>query len=418
MKNQTKIKKVDANKFVDKVKEKDGVYRPEFKIAIAIICSFLGLYAILLVISAFYDFQIDEILAKWLLPTLSNTSVDLNLGAATGQLGQVYTNGPIGRLVETIGTSPCIIITVAACGIFYHNASYMKNARLAKFTKCSMWVLSVGWMIYACFFQFFPLFIISIVGVQNYAAFGPLGTSDASRFTMAMYLVFGCFVGIGCTWAAFKALGRVQSQTMKELLRWAFIASTASLASILVVEIAIKPVVQRERFRFIYALSQVTQLTLKDGTVYTDPTQIQNYFNDINVYGGFHPWWGLVVSPNAFKAGNLPFISEDITKSFPSGHATMAAVGFYSLWVLPLTVKAFNTKKARAWCFWLGICGTAFVGLFRLMAGAHYLSDVLFGSLFAIFFLILSYLMNTRGNNWLNKYTGISFEKSARAVLA
>jgi hypothetical protein len=54
-------------------------------------------------------------------------------------------------------------------------------------------------MIYACFFQFFPLFVISIVGVQNYAAFGPLVNSDAGHFTMAMYVVFGCIVGIGCT---------------------------------------------------------------------------------------------------------------------------------------------------------------------------------------------------------------------------
>jgi membrane-associated phospholipid phosphatase len=235
---------------------------------------------------------------------------------------------------------------------------------------------------------------------------------------MAMYVVFGCIVGIGCTWASFKALGKVETQTMKELCRWAFIASGASLASILVVEIAVKPVVQRERFRFIYALSQVTTLIKTDGTVLTDPTEIQAYFNSINVYGGFHPWWGLVASPNAFKAGNLPFISEDITKSFPSGHATMAAIGFYSLWVLPLTVRAFNTKKRRALCFWIGIFGTAFVGFFRLMAGAHYLSDVLFGSLFAGFFLVLFYFMNTRGNKWLNKYTGISFEKGARAALA
>ena len=119
MRKKTQIKKVDPNKFVNETKQKRDTYHPGFKIAITILCCFVGLYVILLIISAFYDYQIDEILAKWLLPTLTNTSIDLNIRSATSQLGQVYTNGPIGRVVESVGTAPCIIVTLAACGIFY-----------------------------------------------------------------------------------------------------------------------------------------------------------------------------------------------------------------------------------------------------------------------------------------------------------
>jgi membrane-associated phospholipid phosphatase len=84
------------------------------------------------------------------------------------------------------------------------------------------------------------------------------------------------------------------------------------------------------------------------------------------------------------SAGNLPFISEDASKSFPSGHETMAAIGFYSLVALPFTVKKCNTKKIRISLFIIAVVGSGLVAFYRIRAGAHYLSDVTIGSLIAI----------------------------------
>ncbi|GHU51495.1 hypothetical protein FACS189459_7290 [Bacilli bacterium] len=44
---------------------------------------------------------------------------------------------------------------------------------------------------------------------------------------------------------------------MAELLRYAFIFTSASIIAILLVEIAIKPTLQRERFRFLMAYNNV-----------------------------------------------------------------------------------------------------------------------------------------------------------------
>jgi membrane-associated phospholipid phosphatase len=101
--------------------------------------------------------------------------------------------------------------------------------------------------------------------------------------------------------------------------------------------------------------------------------------------GGFHPWYALPYTPYGYGSyGNLPFISEDASKSFPSGHETMAAIGFYSLVVLPFTVKKCSTKKIRITLFSVAVLGSALVGFYRIRAGAHYLSDVTIGSFIAM----------------------------------
>jgi membrane-associated phospholipid phosphatase len=110
----------------------------------------------------------------------------------------------------------------------------------------------------------------------------------------------------------------------------------------------------------------------------------------------------LPIAPNAFAKGNLPFISEDISKSFPSGHETMAAIGFYSLVLLPYTTTYFNTKKWKALLIPLAIIGSGIVGVGRLMAGAHYLSDVTIGSTIAIGLLTIFYVQNCYFASHLN----------------
>lgn len=70
--------------------------------------------------------------------------------------------------------------------------------------------------------------------------------------------------------------------------------------------------------------------------------------------------------------------SGDAFKSFPSGHTCAASVSF-ALIILPdVMPKSFGGKKKKI--FWIvPIAYTALVALSRVMAGAHYLSDTLFG---------------------------------------
>jgi membrane-associated phospholipid phosphatase len=74
---------------------------------------------------------------------------------------------------------------------------------------------------------------------------------------------------------------------------------------------------------------------------------------------------------------------------------------------LPRTVTSLNTRKWR-WFFWLSaILGTVIVGMGRMMAGAHYLSDVTLGIVIASGSLIIFYLHTRYGAKYLNRWTGL-----------
>jgi membrane-associated phospholipid phosphatase len=85
----------------------------------------------------------------------------------------------------------------------------------------------------------------------------------------------------------------------------------------------------------------------------------------------------------------------------------MAAVGFYSLVSLPFTVRRFNTKKIRCILFIVAVIGAGLVAFCRLLAGAHYLSDVTIGSLIAIGLLIIFHCQYCYGSKHLDNWTGV-----------
>lgn len=90
-------------------------------------------------------------------------------------------------------------------------------------------------------------------------------------------------------------------------------------------------------------------------------------FYALNLYDlAFVPWYriaGFAWRPDAFR-------------SFPSGHTNGAAAVFFLVF-LPVL---FPDRFRRKWIWWVICSGyTALVGLTRIMAGMHYISDVMGG---------------------------------------
>jgi membrane-associated phospholipid phosphatase len=81
----------------------------------------------------------------------------------------------------------------------------------------------------------------------------------------------------------------------------------------------------------------------------------------------------------------------------------MAALGFLSLVILPFTVTSLNTKRTRYTLFGIALLGTVVVGIGRMMAGAHYLSDVTIGIIIASGTLTLFYLQTRYSAKYLDK---------------
>lgn len=86
--------------------------------------------------------------------------------------------------------------------------------------------------------------------------------------------------------------------------------------------------------------------------------------------------------------------SDDYHKSFPSGHTTTSAVTL----LLPLISKVlrYPFKGSSLVLFSLSLTYTLFIAFFRVLYGAHFLSDVSFGCLFTLLFILVFLFLGNR----------------------
>lgn len=113
-------------------------------------------------------------------------------------------------------------------------------------------------------------------------------------------------------------------------------------------------------------------------------------------YSYYTPWWQTNGQSLAYslRFAELP---DEAFRSFPSGHTTAVAITF-CFWFLPLFFKNRISKRAKFWCYFLPIILTLIVGLSRIVAGAHFLTDILFAVLIVMIYIAIfvPYLMVLR----------------------
>lgn len=146
----------------------------------------------------------------------------------------------------------------------------------------------------------------------------------------------------------------------RRLLRISLIIIIAFLAEHLTMEL-IKYLAMRPRYRF-----------------------LSN--DDINTIGAtFRNWWQW--QPYSHTSG-------DSFKSFPSGHTSAAAVALLS----PLLITGSRTrfKHDQLVFFLLGCAWVLYVAIFRMIAGAHFLSDVSSGAMFSAAIGLLVLFLGSR----------------------
>ena len=92
---------------------------------------------------------------------------------------------------------------------------------------------------------------------------------------------------------------------------------------------------------------------------------------------GFHNWWE--PTKNYKELMETFGIHKDNFKSYPSGHTAEASILFVMVTFFPFAEKKF--EKYQLPCFY-GICGyVALIAFARILAAAHFLSDVSWGAL-------------------------------------
>lgn len=100
----------------------------------------------------------------------------------------------------------------------------------------------------------------------------------------------------------------------------------------------------------------------------------------------FHNWWEPTKNYEELKA----FYNQesDNFKSYPSGHAAEASILFVCFTFLPLASKDLEKYQLP---LYLGACGLVLlVALARILAAAHFLSDVSWGATIVLVLLVIA----------------------------
>lgn len=308
------------------------------KTIIALAC-FAVVFAGLTVVATFYDLDISRILTKH---SLSE--------------GEYISHNGFALLFETIGCCPIYLMgSIAGAIVFWF--FWRKSGKLRILSVIGIAAAVAG-------------FTLTIKDLFGYAAeYIGANLTDGSLVLAAHKLAgAGYLTAVSVVVGAMPAVcllvawGRIAKSTNDKMIWWA-IAIVGTMIFFFVPHF-IKGPVGRARFR------------------------TMNYLGDFDYYTR---WYvlngkrvltadGIVASTAETKAAII--VASDTCKSFPSGH-TFSAGMIYTLLGLPY-VSEKCAKKGVKLTLWL--CTVAYVGLVavsRIVAGAHFMSDVLFGGTIA-----------------------------------
>lgn len=294
-------------------------------IAIAL---FAVIFAALLTVATLFDLDISKIMTKNALPE-----------------GEYFSTSGFGLFFEAVGSAP-IYIMAAIAGVVVFWWGMRKDNKTIKIVVPIVCAI----VIFVALF-FFVKDIFSYVGehMRNKEYM-------KSGYVVCLELLLTLIISslLTLTWKMIKP------ESNDKLFMWAFVILGA-VAFYLLVHF-IKTPIGRMRFR------------------------AMNYLRDAE-FSGYTRWY---VSNG--KRNLVPVVDgvkiSDSCKSFPSGHTYSAAL-VYTLLCLPDLLEKWNKKWIKA-VLYVGTIGfTGIVAISRIMVGAHYMSDVLFGGTLSFLAMVI-----------------------------
>ena len=307
------------------------------------ISSFVVIFGVLLTIATIYDYQITHFLAsKWM------------------HDGQYFSSNIFGRIFEVIGEMPLYLFVIVASVIVVINLEKMKN-------KPGRIILTI-------------LFLIVGIGI-GYYGWNRVGKYLAELnpeklgflYENSISSIFKILLSIIVEVIIYYFTNKYFKELSYKLLPFAIIVLICAALSNGFVQ-GLKPFAARERYRATYILE---------------------YNYDV-IHNGFTPWYKLNGSSSdivdALKSQGVVDAKSTYYSSFPSGHTCGASI-VYSLMFVPFYIEKTNEKKYK-WIFIaLPIFITGLVGVSRMVMGAHYMSDVLFGGTAGFISALVGYVI-------------------------
>ena len=283
------------------------------------------------------------------------TLYDLQISEAIASLNdkKYISSNLFGRFFETFGEDPVYIISaIGLCFVFYALPKFIKNEKLLLTAKI--------------------LLVIVIVGDYSYMAKKIIGylSEHYESITLDGVKKYAVSVVFGLVFTAITLIltSKVKDEKITGLCVWGVIVALTFALSQGVVQ-GIKPFVGRMRYRAIYVLNE-------------------NGLSDLAKFTKWYVWNGKgTLTEEMLNLG----LGKDVFKSFPSGHTCGGAMVF-TLAFLP-EFLGFSEDKLKKFTVIIWTLATAFTVVLaysRILMGAHYLSDVLFGGYIAFISAMIS----------------------------
>lgn len=314
---------------------------------------FAVIFATLITVATFFDFQVSEILTKNALPE-----------------GEYYATDFFGVFFECVGTLPIYLFAAfVCCVLFWVCVKVWKkkpyNVILAVVfaigSVVAFWIAlkdTLGYIFDHVFAVTDPIYFETIDDVYHSAP------------VVAIEILFALFLSV----CAIFATKHFNEDTLKKLFKLCITATVAVVVANLLIMI-VKDPVGRMRFRAIN--STVGQGLIERGDVV-----------------GFTRWYVANGQPNEGVINGFidNYMASDAFKSFPSGH-TCAAATVYAIILVPDLFELKGKKNglgAKIACWAVPIVITMLVAISRIVCGAHYMSDVTFGGTITFVCMMIS----------------------------
>ncbi len=355
---------------------------------------FLVIFGALVVIASFFDYRISEILVG---------------DGLEG--GRYISNNAYGLFFEALGSCPMYLMaSVACCVLFWHG--YRRISKDGLKIVCCI-VFAVG--------AFAGVFL-TVKDVFSYIGNYVMQETGVLNVLNNMY-VYALAAVMSMPTAIFGLLlwGRIKPETNEKLVPWVLVI-LGTMAFYLIVHFTKSPQ-GRARFRAIQAYAY-------DPSYYDNALSTELGKDVTSVINGetfsFRNWWvqygsltdkfeAIGIDEGYKSALEATGLASDVCKSFPSGH-TFSAGLTYTLICLPDLVERFKTKGWRIFWYALPVFFTGLVAVSRIVMGAHYMSDVLFGGTCAfVGVIVMRWLVLCGG---YKKIAALFGKKKAEAVTA
>lgn len=282
-----------------------------------------AIFVSLLIVVSVYNGSLDYSLSEYLV---------IGLG-----FGERYSDNFFGRFFETMGEQPLYLIIQLFMIMAYiildkHNHRKLCIAGQIVSAICAV---AAGFLCLHSIVKYLCCYYSPDSVWKNYFSLWPFIT----------YLLFGIFSTLVWYFLFRKPFKIVFEKNALAVIEFMFVVFFTILLSQVLIHLVIKPLFARVRYRAI----------------------------NVNSLLSFSPWY----QTNNIPA-NLGLNIEDDFRSFPSGH-TAAASSTFVFMLLPSYFSGMRTKKLKLICYLVPPIYTLAVAYSRIMVGAHYLSDVLFG---------------------------------------